>query len=82
MKSKTFYNPINPSQELNNIINSIGNTEPIKLVNENNLSKKERNALTELTNNPNIAIQKADKVNTFVILDKEFCFEKLVHVII
>ena len=78
MKSKTFYNPINPSQELNNIINSIGNTEPIKLVNENNLSKKERNALTELTNNPNIAIQKADKVNTFVILDKEFCFEKLV----
>ena len=79
MKSKTFYNSTNPSQELNNIIKSIENTEPVKLVSENNLSKEEWNALTELTNNPNIVIQKADKVNTFVILDKEFYFEKLVR---
>ena len=79
MKSKIFYNPINPSQELNDIINSIENTEQIKLVNENNLCKEERNALTELTNNPNVVIQKADKVNTFVISDKEFYFEKLVR---
>ena len=78
LKSKTFYNPTNPSPELSNIINSIENNELIKLVNENNLSKEERNALAELTNNPNIVIQKADKVNTFVILDKEFYFEKLV----
>ena len=66
MKSKTFYDATNPSQELSNIVNSIENTEPIKLVNENNLPKKERNALTELTNNPNIVIQKVDKVNTLV----------------
>ena len=66
LKSKTFYDATNPSQELSNIVNSIENTEPIKLVNENNLPKKERNALTELTNNPNIVIQKADKVNTLV----------------
>ena len=79
MKSNTFYNPTNPSQELSNIINSTENTDPIKLFNENNLSKKERRALTELTNNPNIVIQRADKVNTFVILDKEFYFEKLVN---
>ena len=79
LKSKTFHNPTKPSQELSNIINSIENTEPIKLVNENNLSKEERNALTESTNNPNIVIQKADKVNTFVILDKEFYFKKLVE---
>ena len=78
MKSKPFYNPTNPSQEVSNIIKSIENAEPIKLVNENNLSKEGRNTLTELTNNPNIVIQKADKVNTFVILDKEFYFEKLV----
>ena len=78
LKSKT-YNPTNPSQELSNIVNSIENTEPTELVNENNLSKEERNALAELTNNPNIVIQKADKVNTFVILDKEFYIEKLVR---
>ena len=41
-------------------------------------SKEEQTALTELTNNPNIVIKKTDKVNTFVILDKEFYFEKLV----
>ena len=29
--------------------------------------------------NPNIVIQKADKVNTFFILDKELYFEKLVR---
>ena len=76
MKSKTFYNPTNPSPS--NIINIIENTKSIKVINENNLSKKERRTLTELTNNPNIVIQKADKVSTFVILDKEFYFEKLV----
>ena len=47
-------NPINPSQELSNIINSIEIIAPIKVINENNLSKKEQNALTELTNYPNI----------------------------
>ena len=78
MKSKTFCNPTNPSQKLNNV-NSIENTEPIKLVNENNVSKEERNAVTELTNSCNVVIQKAHKVNTFVILDKKFYFEKLVR---
>ena len=47
-------------------------------LNEIKLSKEERNAVTELTNNPNIVIQKGDEVNTFVILDKELYFEKLV----
>ena len=79
MKCRRFYNPTNPSQELNNIINSNENTKPIKLFNKKNLSKEERNTLTELTNNPNIVIQKADKVNTFVILGREFYFEKLVR---
>ena len=45
---------------------------------KNNLYKVERDALTVLTNNPNIEIQKADEVNTFVTLDKEFYSEKLV----
>ena len=44
----------------------------IKLV-DNNLSKEEH----RLTNNTNIVIQKADKVNTFVMLDKESYCEKL-----
>ena len=76
-KSKRFYNSTNPSQELNNIINNVENTEPIKLVNENSISKEEQNALTELINNPHIVIQKAEKVNIFAML--EFYFEKLVR---
>ena len=40
LKSKTFYNQANPSQELSKIINSIENTKPIKLVIEINLSKE------------------------------------------
>ena len=80
MKSKTFYNLTNPIQELSNIINiinSIENTKPIKLVNE--LSKAERNALKELTNNPNIVLQKSDKLNTLVTLNKGFYLKKLVN---
>ena len=46
-KDNIFYNPTNPCQELSNIINSIENTQPIKLVNENNLSTEEWNAPTE-----------------------------------
>ena len=42
LKSNTFYNPTNPSQEFSNIINNIENTEPLKLVNENNLCKEEK----------------------------------------
>ena len=42
LKSKTFYNLTNPIQELCNIIKTIESTKPIKLVNENNLSKEER----------------------------------------
>ena len=79
LKSKTFYNPTNAIQELSNSINSIESTEPIKIVNENNLPKQKRNALTELTNNTNIVIQKADKINKFSILEKEFYFEKSVR---
>ena len=37
-----------------------------------------QNAVTKLTNNPNIAIQKAEKIKKFVILDEEFYFEQLV----
>ena len=48
------------------------------VVNENNLSNEEQNALLELTNNPNIVIQKANNVNTFVIFYEEFYFERLV----
>ena len=63
LKSNTFYKQTNPRQDLSNIINSIENTEPIKLVNENNLSKEEQKTLTKLTNNPNIVVQKGDRVN-------------------
>ena len=42
------------------------------VVNKNNLSNEEQNALLELTSNPNIVIQKANNVNTFVIFYEEF----------
>ena len=75
LKSNTFCNLTNSSREKCNII--IENTESIKLINESNVSKEEWNALTA-TNNPNIVIQKADKINAFVVLHKEFYFKKLV----
>lgn len=65
MKSSTFYDTANPSQGFSSIINSIENTKPIKLVNENNVSKEEKNIQTALTNNPNAVILEKDKVNTF-----------------
>ena len=78
MKSNIFYNPNNPNQKIRNIISGIETTEPIKLVNKNNLSKEEQNALTELANNSNIVIKEVHKVNKFVILDREMYFERLV----
>ena len=78
LKSKSFYNPNNPSQELKEIINVIENTEPIDLFCKDNLTLDERNALLDLNNISDIIIQKADKVNTLVIMDREFYVEKLI----
>ena len=60
------------------IINVIENTEPIDLFCKDNLTLDERNALLDLNNNSDIIIQKADKVNTLVIMDREFYVEKLI----
>lgn len=48
--------------EYNNITNNIENTGKHKLLNERNLSKEEKDALTELTIDPNIVIQEANKI--------------------
>ena len=63
--------------KLSNIISSIENTKPIKLNHGNNLSKEELDSRKKFSNNQNIVIQKTDKINSFVLLDKEF--EKLVN---
>ena len=43
------------------------------------MSNEEKDAPTELTNDPNIVIQEANKIIWFVILDKEFCPTNLVE---
>ena len=40
---------------------------------ENNLSSEELSSLKTFTRNKNIIIQKADKGNTLVIIDRERC---------
>ena len=44
---------------------------------EENLSKKKLESLKNLSKNPDIVIQKSDKVNSVVILDKKVYLEKL-----
>ena len=44
---------------------------------DENLSKKKLESLKNLSKNPDIVIQKSDKVNSVVILDKKVYLEKL-----
>ena len=44
---------------------------------EENLSKKELESLKNLSKNPDIVIQKSDKGNSVVILDKKVYLEKM-----
>ena len=44
---------------------------------EENLSKKELESLKDLSKNPDIIIQKSDKVNSVVILDEKVYLEKM-----
>ena len=44
---------------------------------QENLSKKELQSLKNVTKNPDILIQKSDKGNSVVILDKKFYLEKM-----
>ena len=61
------------NKELSNIISVINKIEPRTKIMENNLNTEERKGLDELQtlNKTIIEIKKADKSNTFVIMDKD-----------
>ena len=63
--------------KLSSIISSIENTKTIKLNHGNILSKEGLGSREKFSNKQNIVIQKRDKINSFVLLDKEF--EKLIN---
>ena len=65
------------SLKLSSIISSIENTKTIKLNHGNILSKEGLGSREKFSNKQNIVIQKRDKINSFVLLDKEF--EKLIN---
>ena len=50
-------------------------------VHEENLSKKEWESLKNLTKNPDIIIQKSDKGNSVLILDKKVYLEKMKEIL-
>ena len=58
--------------KLSSIINSIENTKPIKPNHGNILFKEELDSRKKFSSKQNIVIQKRDKINSFVLLDKEF----------
>lgn len=63
---------------MNKIINDIENQSPESIIKEDTLTTEEGKALKELTSNQDIVIKKADKVNTLVIMDKDYYTNKLV----
>ena len=75
-KSTKLFQPI--SNELKAIVEGIENLDPIRIEKPDNLTKDERNALSELKENQNIVFKKADKGGSFVIMDNEFYRDKLV----
>ena len=64
--------------ELSNIPNILEQIEPsINNVNDN-LTKQERKGLKELQEDQNVFIRKADKCNTFVLINKDYYSNRLV----
>ena len=71
MPSKKYVTTKN--KELNNILTTINKLEPKSRTTEDNIDPEERRALAELISltDTEIEIKKADKTNTFVVMDKE-----------
>ena len=68
------------SKELNDILATINKLEPKTKITEDNILAEERRALEELKRliNTTIEIKKADKTNTFVVMDKNTYRDTLV----
>ena len=60
------------------MVNVLDGLDPEPIETPSNVTTAERNAITELKNNKNIVIKKADKTNVFVVMDVEFYRDKLV----
>ena len=78
LPSKKYFTSHN--KELNDIISTLGKLEPTSKASDDNIDKVERQALEELKvlTKTVIEIKKADKTNTFVVMDKQSYRDKLV----
>ena len=76
--SKKYLTPSN--KELQDIIATINKIEPSKKITVENITEEERTALNEIKEltRTTLEIKKADKTNTFVIMDKENYRQRLV----
>ena len=78
VKSNSNLNVNTAILELSNISNILEQIEPsINDVNDN-LTKQELRALKELQEDQDLVIRKADKGNTLVVMDKDYCCNTLV----
>ena len=80
VKHPSNYNPKCENPELCKILSTIEQIDPLPQHTQDNLTKSERIALTELTalSKKDLVIKKADKGNTLVIMDVPFYRDKMV----
>ena len=80
VKHPSSYNPKCENPELSKILSTIERIDPLQQRSEDNLTKTERVALSELKDlsKTDIIIKKADKGNTLVIMDIPFYRDKMV----
>ena len=79
VKHPSNYNPKCENPELCKILSTIEQIDPLPQHTQDNLTKSERIALTELTalSKKDLVIKKADKGNTLVIMDVPFYRDKM-----
>ena len=66
------------TSELAKIVDDLNNIDPGMISYQENISKNERAALSELQNNKNIVLKKADKGYSWVLMDTKYYREHLV----
>ena len=73
--NKSFYTT---NELINHTVNNIENLNPDTKIPQSNITKEERKALTEMKNNENIIIKRADKGGCLIIMNKDYYRDHLV----
>ena len=83
MKTKSNFNPPDGRNEtLDDVITLLrNNQQPVKKANIFNISKTERQAMTELGKNKNLVIKEADNRSAVIIMNADYYVEKIHQII-